>query len=151
MVHHFLYKVSMLNHESLLGIWKLVTYEVEIQETGEILYSMGKKPSGFACFTKNNHVMVTLTGDSREAASNDQERAHLLKTIVSYAGTYRIEGNEWITSVQVAWNPEWVNSEQRRKFEIQDNKLRVFTTWRVMPNWADKGMQRSILTFSKVD
>jgi hypothetical protein len=141
----------MLNHESLLGIWKLVSYEVEIQETGEILYSMGKKPSGFACFTKNNHVMVTLTGDERRAASNDQERAHLLNTIVSYAGTYRIEGNEWVTSVRVAWNPEWVNTEQRRRFEIQDNALRVFTTWRVMPNWADKGMQRSILTFSKVD
>jgi Lipocalin-like domain len=141
----------MLNHESLLGIWKLVSYEVEIQETGEILYSMGKKPSGFACFTKNNHVMVTLTGDERRAASNDQERAHLLNTIVSYAGTYRIEGNEWVTSVRVAWNPEWVNTEQRRRFEIQDNALRVFTTWRVMPNWADKGMQRTILTFSKVD
>jgi len=141
----------MLNHDSLIGIWKLVSYEVEIQETGEILYSMGKKPSGFACFTKNNHVMVTLTGDERRAASNDQERAHLLNTIVSYAGTYRIEGNEWVTSVQVAWNPEWVNTEQRRRFEIQDNALRVFTTWRVMPNWADKGMQRSILTFSKVD
>jgi len=141
----------MLTHESLVGIWKLVSYEVEIQETGEILYSMGKKPSGFACFTINNHVMVTLTGDERRAASNDQERAHLLNSIVSYAGTYRIEGNEWVTSVQVAWNPEWVNTEQRRRFEIQDNALRVFTTWRVMPNWADKGIQRSILTFSKVD
>jgi len=112
---------------------------------------MGKKPSGFACFTKNNYVMVTLTGDDRKMAENDQERAHLLNTVVSYAGTYRIDGNEWVTSVQVAWNPEWVNSEQRRQFEIQGNNLRVFTTWRVMPNWADNGMQRSILTFSKVD
>ena len=141
----------MLIYPPLLGIWKLVSYEVEIQETGEIIYTMGKSPSGFACFTKNNHVMVTLTGDDRKVAGNDQERAHLLNTIVSYAGTYRIDGNEWVTSEQVAWNPEWVNSEQRRQFEIQGNNLRVFTTWRVMPNWAEKGMQRSILTFSKVD
>ena len=141
----------MLIYPPLLGIWKLVSYEVEIQETGEIIYAMGKRPSGFACFTKNNHVMVTLTGDDRSVAKNDQERAHLLNTIVSYAGTYCIEGNEWITTVQVAWNPEWINSEQRRQFEIPGNNLRVSTTRRVMPNWADKGMQRSILTFSKID
>ena len=95
----------MNNYPPLLGIWKLVSYEVEIQETGEIIYAMGKKPSGFACFTKNNYVMVTLTGDDRKMAENDQERAHLLNTVVSYAGTYRIDGNEWVTSVQVAWNP----------------------------------------------
>ena len=84
----------MDNYQPLLGIWKLVSYEVEIQETGEIIYTMGKSPSGFACFTKNNHVMVTLTGDDRKVARNDQERVYLLNTIVSYAGTYRIDGND---------------------------------------------------------
>lgn len=141
----------MLNPQPLLGIWKLVSYEVEIQETGEFIYSMGRHPSGFACFTKNNHVMVTITGETRKVATNDQERADLLSTIVSYAGKFRIEGNEWVTSVLVAWNPEWVNTEQRRQFEIQNNRLRVLTTWRVMPNWAEKGIQRSILTFEKQD
>lgn len=141
----------MKTNEDLLGIWKLASYEVEIQETGEIMFPMGEHPTGFACFTKNNHVMVTLTGENREIAKNDHERAILLNTIVSYAGSYRIEGDEWVTTVQVAWNPEWVNSEQRRRFEIQGKNLKVFTAWRVMPNWADKGMQRSILNFIKLD
>ncbi len=140
----------MLNNEALLGIWKLLSYEVEIQKSGEIFYSMGKNPSGFASFTINNYVMVTLTAEGRRVATNDQERAALLDTIVSYAGTYRIEGNEWVTSVIVAWNPEWINTEQRRQFEIKNSHLKVLTSWRVMPNWADKGMQRSILTFTKV-
>lgn len=139
----------MQTHENLLGIWKLLSYEIEIQQTGEIIYSMGQKPTGFACFTKNNYVMVTLTGEGRKAATNDHERANLLNTIVSYAGTYRIEGNEWITTVQVAWNPDWVGTEQRRQFDIQNKQLKVLTNWRVMPNWADKGMQRSIITFEK--
>ena len=139
----------MQNERALIGIWKLISYEVEVQKTGEIFYSMGQNPSGFACFTENNYVMVTLTADKRKVATNDHEKAELLNTIVSYAGKYRVEGNEWITSVQVAWNPEWINTEQRRQFEIQKDQLRVLTSWRVMPNWADKGMQRSILTFSK--
>lgn len=141
----------MQMNKELIGIWKLKSYEVEIQSTGEIIYSMGQNPSGYACFTQNNYVMVTLTAEDRKAAINDQERAGLLNSIVSYAGKYRVEGDEWITSVKVAWNPEWVNTEQRRQFEIQNDQLRVLTTWRVMPNWADKGMQRSILTFFRED
>ena len=133
--------------KELEGIWKLKSYEVEIQATGEIIYSMGKNPTGYACFVHNKYVMVTLTADDRKAAVTDQDRVGLLNSIVSYAGEYRVEGNEWVTSVKVAWNPEWINTEQRRQFEIHNNQLKVLTSWRVMPNWADKGMQRSILTF----
>jgi len=141
----------MEGKQALVGIWKLFSYEVEVQETGEFFYPLGKNPTGFICITENNHVMVTLTGEDRKPASSSEDSAELLNSLVSYAGTYRIEGNEWITSVQVAWKPDWVNTEQRRQFEIKDNRLRVLTTWRVMPNWADKGLQRSILTFVKTD
>ena len=141
----------MENQQALIGIWKLFSYEVEVKDTGELFYPLGDKPTGFICITENNHVMVTLTGENRKPASNSEESAELLNSLVSYAGTYRIEGNEWITSVQVAWKPDWVNTEQRRQFEIKGNRLRVLTTWRVMPNWADKGLQRSILTFIKAD
>ena len=139
----------MQNEKSLIGIWKLISYEVEIKETGEFFYPLGKNPTGFICLTDNNHVMVTLTGEGREPSSDNEGSSELLNSLVSYAGTYHIEGDEWITNVQVAWKPDWVNTEQRRKFEIKDNRLRVLTTWRLMPNWADKGLQRSILTFVK--
>lgn len=141
----------MESKKSLVGIWKLFSYEVEVKESGEFFYPLGKNPTGFICITENNHVMVTLTGEGRKPASSSEDSTELLNSLVSYAGTYRIEGNEWITSVQVAWKPDWVNTEQRRQFEIKDNRLRVLTTWRVMPNWADKGLQRSILTFVKTD
>lgn len=141
----------MENKQPLVGIWKLFSYEVEIKESGEFFYPLGENPTGFICITENNHVMVTLTGEDRKPASSSEDSAELLNSLVSYAGTYRIEGNEWITSVLVAWKPDWVNTEQRRQFEIKNNRLRVLTTWRVMPNWADKGLQRSILTFVKTD
>ena len=141
----------MESKKSLVGIWKLFSYEVEVKESGEFFYPLGENPTGFICITENNHVMVTLTGEGRKPASSSEDSVELLNSLVSYAGTYRIEGNEWITSVQVAWKPDWVNTEQRRQFEIQDKRLRVLTTWRIMPNWADKGLQRSILTFVKTN
>jgi hypothetical protein len=141
----------MENNKSLIGIWKLISYTAEVQATGEFFYPLGHKPTGFICITENNHVIVTVTGDDRKPASNNEGSAELLNSMVSYAGTYRIEGNEWITNVEVAWKPDWVSTEQRRQFEIKGNELRVLTTWRIMPNWADKGLQRSILTFVKTD
>lgn len=51
--------------------------------------------------------------------------------------------------VEVAWNPEWLGTEQTRYFKIEGNRLQVLTPWRIMPNWAEKGMTRSIITFEQ--
>lgn len=66
-----------------------------------------------------------------------------------YCARYRIEGDTWITAVDVAWNPALVGTEQRRQFRIEGDRLQVLTPWRVMPNWADKGETRSIVTFQR--
>jgi ABC-type amino acid transport substrate-binding protein len=45
----------------------------------------------------------------------------------------------------------WVGTEQARSFKIDGNRLQVLTHWRVMPNWADKGMTRSVVTFERAN
>lgn len=141
--------MSMTSDNDLIGTWKLKTYIVEIQSTGQKIYPMGLHPQGYAIFTANGRVMFVLTGEGRIPAKTDADMANLHKTIVSYTGPYRIEGDQWVTSIEVAWNPEWVGTEQRRHFQIHGNEMLVTTTWRVMPNWQEWGMQRSILTFEK--
>ena len=133
----------------LHGIWKLVSYEVEIQATGQKETVMGKNPTGYVIFTPEGRVMFCLTGEGRKAPKTIQDRADLLKSMVAYTGMYRIEGDQWVTKVDVGWNPEWVGTEQRRFFKVDDERLQVLTPWRVMPNWAEKGMQRSIITLER--
>ena len=69
------------------------------------------------------------------------------------AGTfrYRIEDDKWITRVEVAWNPEWIGTEQSRFFKLEGNCLQVLTPWRLMPNWAEHGMTRSIISFERAE
>jgi hypothetical protein len=110
---------------------------------------MGKEPTGFAIFTPDGRAMFVITGTGRMPAKTVEERADLLNTLVAYTGRYRIEGDRWITKVEVAWNPEWVGTEQTRFFKLNGNRLQVLTTWRIMPNWPEKGMTRSILTFDR--
>jgi hypothetical protein len=131
------------------GVWKLVSYDVEIQATGQKAPSMGKNPTGYAIFTPEGRVFFVLTGEGRKAAKTVQGRADLLSSMVAYTGTYRLEGDQWITKVEVAWNPEWLGTEQRRFFKVEGEHLQVLTPWRVMPNWPEKGMTRSIITFER--
>ena len=132
------------------GVWKLVSYEVEVQATGQKDPVMGKNPTGYVIFTPEGRVWFVLTGEGRKPAKTVQERAELLDTLVAYTGTYRIEADRWITKVEVAWNPAWVGTEQARSFKVDGDRLSVLTPWRIMPNWADKGMTRSIITFERV-
>ena len=133
----------------IVGTWKLVSYEVEQQSTGQRGPIMGDKPTGYAHFLPEGRVFFILTGEGRKPGKTDAERAELLGTLVAYSGTYTTDGDKWSTSVDVAWNPEWVGTKQVRDFKIEGDRLVVTTPWRVMPNWADKGMTRSIVTFER--
>ena len=131
-------------------VWRLVAYEIEIQATGQKEPVMGKNPTGYVIFTPESRVWFVLTGEGRKPAKTVQERAELLDSLVAYTGTYSIEGDKWITKVEVAWNPAWVGTEQARFFKVDGDRLSVLTPWRVMPNWAEKGMTRSVVTFERV-
>ena len=137
--------------DAVVGTWRLTAYEVEVQASGEKAPVMGEHPTGYVTFMPSGRVFFVLTGDGRKPAKTDQERAELLSTLVAYSGTYRVEDDRWITKVEVAWNPEWVGTEQSRSFKVDGSNLQVLTPWRVMPNWSDKGMTRSIISFVRSD
>lgn len=134
---------------TVVGIWKLVAYDIEIQATGQKEPVFGQRPTGYAAFTPEGRVFFVLTAEGRKPGRSVQERADLLSSLVAYTGLYRLEGDKWITKVEVAWNPEWVGTEQARSFTVDANRLQVLTPWRIMPNWAEKGMTRSIVTFER--
>jgi hypothetical protein len=142
-------EADMADGKEVFGLWKLVSYEVEIQATSEKILPMGNKPSGYVLFMPEGRVFFMFTGEGRHPMEKDEEGCELLSTLVAYTGTYRIEGDKWITKVEVAWNPAWVGTEQTRTFRIIGNRLQILTPWRVMPNWADKGTSRSIVTVER--
>lgn len=133
----------------IVGTWRLLSYVVEVQATGEKLPAMGERPTGYVTFLPEGRVFFVLTGDGRKPAQGDHDKAELLNTLVAYTGTYNADGNTWTTSVDVAWNPEWVGTRQVRSFRLEGDRLEVLTPWRAMPNWPEKGMTRSIISFER--
>lgn len=133
----------------LPGTWKLVSFEREFQETGAKEPLLGKNPNGYIIFTPQGRFMVVITGEGRMPPKTDQDRAILLNSMYAYTGMYRVEGDKFIVKVDVAWNPEWVGTDQERTFKIEGNRLHLFTKWAVSPNWPDKGMGRGVVTFER--
>lgn len=135
------------------GTWKLVSYVIEAQESGKIIKVMGETPSGYVAFLPSGRVFFMLTAEGRAADPEHSAEGHalLLDTMVAYTGRYRIEDDKWITRVEVAWNPEWIGTEQTRHFKLDGDCLQVLTPWRLMPNWAEHGMTRSIISFQRAE
>ena len=131
------------------GAWQLLSYDVEQQSNGSSFAPMGANPTGYVIFTPEGRLSFMLSAEGRRPGNNAEERSSLLSSMIAYTGNYRLEGDRWITKVDVAWNPEWVGTEQTRFFQITDDILTVHTPWRVMPNWPDKGLTRSIVTFQR--
>ena len=53
------------NSNKVLGTWKLVSYETEVQATGEKEPAMGQNPTGYVAFNAEGRVFLVLTGEAR--------------------------------------------------------------------------------------
>lgn len=135
----------------ITGLWKLVSYEVEIRSSGEKDPVMGAHPTGYAYFTPEGRVFFNLTGEGRKGTKETEGKARLLDTLVAYTGKYTTSGDQWTTRIDTAWNPDWVGTDQTRTFKLDGKRLEVLTPWRIMPNWAKQGETRSIVTFERAN
>ena len=108
--------------DDLIGNWKLVSWQV-IVENEPPQNVFGSNPKGYLILTREGRSIVVTTADNRKSGMGDAERAALHKSMLAYSGKYRIEGNDFITLVDVSWNETWNGTEQRRHFRIEGDKL----------------------------
>jgi len=117
------------DRDKIVGVWKLVSWEWEIQATGKRLPSMGKNPTGYRIFTSEGRMMQIVTAEGRKAPNTEKERAALLDSMVAVTGMYRLEGDRYITKIDVAWQPADVGPEKVSSFRFEGNRLHVIGDW----------------------
>jgi Lipocalin-like domain len=124
--------------EKLLGNWKLVSFFTEDVQTKERNDVYGERPEGFIGFTPAGRFFAVITAAGRKAPQASEEQAAAYRSLIAYTGKWRIEGDKFITKVDVAWNPGWVNTEQVRFWKVDGNKLFVITAPIPNPNVAGR-------------
>ena len=85
----------------LVGNWKLVAFQT-ILDNEPPRDALGPSPKGYLILTPEGRMMTLITSSNRKAGTDDPERAALHKTMFSYSGKYRAEGDTFITTVDVS-------------------------------------------------
>jgi hypothetical protein len=119
----------MMKSENLVGTYELLSWENR-HASGETSYPLGPDAQGYINYTPDGYMFVHIMAANRKAYSSgdlfggetsevvDGANSHL-----SYCGTYRIENNEVVHTVNISSFPNWILTEQRRHFEFKNGKL----------------------------
>ena len=134
----------------LVGAWKLVSWEREIQESGKRIFFFGKKPTGSLVFTPEGRGTEIVTAEGRMAPTTEKERAALLDSMVALAGTYRVEGDRYIRKYDVAWNPARVGIETVGTFRLEGKRLHVIGDWTPATVAGKSAVGRTIATWERL-
>jgi hypothetical protein len=119
---------------ALLGWWKITSFHVELEDTGERLDTFGVDPLGHMVITEDRFMSI-LTSRER----TDKDAAALFETMIAYSGSCRIEDEaRLVIKVDVAWHPTWVGSEQLRFFNVDGDTLSITTAWQTHPKFPGR-------------
>jgi len=126
---------------TLLGWWKIVSLQVEFEDTGERTDTYGVDPLGHMVIERDR-MMSILT--SRERPNHDPTA--LFETMIAYSGACRVEDEDkLIIKVDTAWHPAWIGTEQVRFFKVDGGALSMTTAWQTHPSFPGR-MARGVLT-----
>jgi hypothetical protein len=106
---------------ALIGNWKLVSWQVIVGE--ETQNPFGSHPKGYLILTREGRAIALTTADPRAPGEGVAERAALHRSMLAYSGKYRLEGDDFITTVDISWNEVWNGTEQRRHYRVEGGRL----------------------------
>jgi hypothetical protein len=116
---------------SIVGTWKLTSFARKDVATGKTAATYGEHPPGYAYYTKGGRFQIFVVSQDRKKNEkpepSDAERIELFKSMFSWGGTYKTEGNKIVYSVDIAWVQSWIGSTRTYQAELSGNKLTVTT------------------------
>jgi lipocalin-like protein len=135
----------------IVGVWKYTSLTTTDVASGKVTRNFGDKPNGYFVYTKGGRIIFSLVGDNRAkptGAVTDAEAIALFRTLAAGSGTYKIDGNAVTFTYDSSWLETWTGTSQKRKVEIDGNKLTVSAQIKVPATGADAVL---VTTFEKVE
>jgi hypothetical protein len=126
---------------SIVGSWKLVSFQFESEGSGERFDAYDEHPEGFAIFTEARVLFLLTAGDRLATAPADE----LFDRMMAYSGRYRVQGNRVITTVDSAWHPAWVGTEQTRIFKRNGDTLSLMSDFLDFPKFPGQRVRGTVM------
>lgn len=128
---------------ALVGAWSLVRYQVSVEDGqgGErVVFPLGERATGLLSYAEGGTVTALLSADTRASLgvdtleeahkASEAARAAAFDTYLAYGGTYRIEGDEVVHTLELSLQPDTVGTSQRRRFALDGRTLSLSYTSR---------------------
>ena len=135
------------SNEALVGTWKLVSCFMEDVETKEQKPVWGERPNGYIVVTGCRWIVIQ-TAEGRKPTQTDEDRAAAFKSMLTYSGKYRTEGNKVVINVDIAGDESWNGTEQVRYYRIESNQLHIEAPPQAFANFDGKVI-RGILVWTR--
>ncbi|MEO5885333.1 MAG: lipocalin-like domain-containing protein [Candidatus Limnocylindrales bacterium] len=107
-----------------VGAWRLRTW-VALADDGSEATAMGEAPHGLLVYSADGTMLTAIGpadrgrfGSNDVAGGTDEERILAFDTFFAYGGSYSIEGDAVTHRVETSLFPNWVGTEQRRRWEL---------------------------------
>lgn len=118
--------------DDIVGTYKLVSSTRTIVDTGEVLDSYGKHPSGYIMYGADGRMLSLITHEGRpkpESLSQmtDKDRSDQFRTLDTYGGTYKFYGDRIEHHIDIAGFETRVGSTVMREVKREGNRL-TYTT-----------------------
>jgi hypothetical protein len=139
---------SAAEASTLEGTWILDTFLVEDPITGERTAVLGEQPSGVLVLTVEGRLVSVVTPGGRAPPTTDAERATAFRAMLAYSGRYRVEGDQFIATVDVAWDEAYAGTEQVRRFRLEGDSLILETAPQLSVGTEGSGA-RGIVTWRR--
>jgi Lipocalin-like domain len=111
----------------ITGAWHLTGVYAIVQGTGERIEPLGGRPVGCVIFDPSGYMIGIMASASREPAVSDADIQKLFRTLIAYSGRWSIDEGEYIITVDIAWDPNWVGTKQVRYYSFDGRTLSLHT------------------------
>jgi len=138
--------------KALIGTWKQLSGTMVETGSGEQKSNLSAAPNGYVNFSADGRLILLSTDSARKAPAGQvptaAEAEALYRSMIGYAGSYKVEGNKVTYDLDVSWNQSWTGSKQVRFWEVNGDRLTITTPEIVNPLTGKPSVFR--LTFQKV-
>jgi hypothetical protein len=136
----FAAQMAAVEPSALIGTWRLVSATSTIVATGEKTNVWGTDPKGFLSYSPDGRMSVMVTFGPRPKPTDlskvsDQERVQLYRTLLSYGGTFSIDGSVVTHHIDISSNESWTGTKQVRYAKLEGVTLAIATP--AQPRSAD--------------
>jgi hypothetical protein len=136
----------------LIGTWKQLSGTMVEEGSTSERSNLSAAPNGFVNFSADGRLILLSTDSARKKPAGEvptaAEAEALYRSMIAYAGTYKLAGNKVTYHLEATWNESWTRSTQVRFWKVEGDLLTITTPEIVNPLTGKRSVFK--LTFRKI-